>query len=242
MSDLLAAKQAAKAKPLLDDFKFKSSSLLWPVIDQDLAKVKQVEVQEQAEQARMEKKAHQEKIQADLDKLDAVRTANLPLVSLKDFRKASAAVIKLVPEMTTSEGQQALMNLRDVYDRMDLMKKFLIGRISAAPFRGGLGTELGGDAVGADLNGIRIALGQHGQMVKPWEEISPRLVLQLANYYLADTSLAAKERAEVALATALYCYESGGFKPAQPYIDQALKLDPQLKVKVRKLMPDIVTD
>ena len=128
--------------------------------------------------------------------------------------------------MTTNEGQQALMNLRDAYDRMDLLKKFLISRISAAPFRGGVGTELGGDAVSADLNGIRIALGSHGEMVKPWEEVSPRLVLQLANYYLADTAAAEKERAEVALATALYCYESGGFKLAQTYIDQALKLDP----------------
>jgi serine/threonine protein kinase len=242
VSGLLEAKQAAKAKTLLDDFKFKSSSLLWPVIDQDLAKARLVEVQGLAEQARAERKAHQEKVQADLDKLDAVRAANLSLVSLKDFRKASAAVIKLVPEMTTNEGQQALMNLRDAYDRMDLLKKFLINRISAAPFRGGVGTELGGDAVGADLNGIRIALGSHGEMVKPWEEVSPRLLLQVANYYLADTAVTAKERADAAFATALYCYESGGFKPAQAYVEQALKLDPELKVKIRKMMPDILSD
>lgn len=239
--DYLAAKQTAKAKTLLDDFKFRSSSLLWPVIDQDAAKVLQVEMQGLADQARIERKAHQEKVQIDLDKLDAVRTANLPLVSLKDFRKASAAVIKLVPEMTTNEGQQALTNLRDAYDRMDALKKFLIGRISAAPFRGGVGTELGGDAVGADLNGIRIALGSHGEMVKPWEEVSPRLVLQLANYYLADTAVAMKERADMAFATALYCYEIGGFKAAQSYADQALKLDWGLKAKIRKLMPDIVS-
>jgi hypothetical protein len=171
-----------------------------------------------------------------------VRTANLPLVSQKDFRKASAAVLKLVPEMTTNEGQQALINLRDAYDRMDLLKKYLISRISAAPFHGDVDTELGGHAVGADLNGIRIALGLHGEMVKPWEEVSPRLVLQLANYYLADTTVPVKERAEMALATALYCYESGGFKPAQPYIDRALKFDPELKIKTRQLMPDILPD
>ena len=38
------------------------------------------------------------------------------------------------------------------------MKKFLITRISSEPFRQG-GNELGGEAVGADLNGIRVALG-----------------------------------------------------------------------------------
>ncbi len=240
--ELVASKQPAKARTLIDDFRFKASSMLWPVIDQDLAKIRQAETKELAEQARAERRAHEEKIQADLDKLDAVRTANLSLVALKDFRKASAAVIKLVPEMTTNEGQQALINLRDAYDRMDLLKKFLIGRISAAPFRGGVGTELGGDAVGADLNGIRIALGSHGEMVKPWEEISPRLVLQLANYYLADTAVPAKERADAAFATALYCYEIGGFKPAQTYIEQALKLDWDLRIKARKMMPDITSN
>jgi hypothetical protein len=125
---------------------------------------------------------------------------------------------------------------------MDLLKKFLISRISAAPFRGDMGEELGGNAVGADLNGIRIALGPHGEMVKPWEELSPQLVLQLANYYLADTAVTGKERAGAALATALYCYENGGFKSAQPYIDQALKLDPELKSRIRRLMPDILPD
>ena len=243
VSDLLTSTQASKARTLLDDFKFKSSALLWPVIDQDMAKAKQIEAQGLAEAARLERKAHQEKIQVDLDKLDAARTANLPLVSLKDFRKATAAVVKLVPEMKTSEGQQALSNLREAYERMDALKKFLMTRISAAPFRGGVGTELGGDAVSADLNGIRIALGSHGEMVKPWEEVSPRLVLQLSNYYLADTTaVPAKDRAEMAFATALYCYEIGGFKPAQSYTDQALKLLPELKMKIRRLMPDIVAN
>jgi serine/threonine protein kinase len=224
VSEFLNAMEVAKAKMILDDFKFKSSGLLWPVMDPDMAII------------------HHAQVQSDLDKLDGVRAANLPLVGQKDFRKASAAVIKLVPEMTTNEGQQALIHLRDAYDRMDNLKKFLISRISAAPFRGGGSTELGGHVVGADLNGIRIALGAHGEMVKPWEEISPRLVLQIAKYYLADTAVTGKERAEAALATALYCYESGGFKPAQPYIDEALKLDPALKIKIRQLMPDILHD
>ena len=224
VSEFLETKQAARAKTILEDFKFKSSCLLWPVIDLSMAKIHQVQVQN------------------DLDKLDVVRTANLPLVSQKDFRKASAAVLKLVPEMTTNEGQQALIHLRDAYDRMDLLKKYLISRISATPFHGDVDAELSGHAVGADLNGIRIALGLHGEMVKPWEEVSPRLVLQLANYYLADTTVPVKERAEMALATALYCYESGGFKPAQPYIDQALKFNPELKIKTRQLMPDILPD
>ena len=46
VSEFLDAKQAAKAKTILEDFKFKSSSLLWPVIDLYMAKIHQVQVQE----------------------------------------------------------------------------------------------------------------------------------------------------------------------------------------------------
>ena len=67
-------------------------------------------------------------------------------------------------------------------------------------------------------------------------------MLQLANYYLADTAVPAKERADAAFATALYCYEIGGFKPAQTYIEQALKLDWDLRIKARKMMPDITSN
>ncbi len=241
-AQLLASKQAFRARGALEDFRFKASPLIYPLIDAEMAKVKRSESAENQEQARAERRAHLEKVQVDLDRLDGVRAANLPFVAQKDFRKASAAVIKLIPEMKTVEGQQALTTLRDTYDRMDSLKKFLIARITVAPFRGGVGSELGGDAVGADLNGIRVALGQHGQMVVPWEEVSVRLLLQLANYYLADTAVSEKERADMSLNTAIYCCENGGFKPAVTYAEQAVKLDPDIKVKVRKFMPDTLPD
>lgn len=237
----VAAKQAAKASAVMQEVRFKSSALLFPLIDHELALAQAAEQKEAAEQKRVELQAKRENIQADLDRLDEVHTANLPLVAVKDFRKASAAVIKLIPEMKTAEGQQMLATLREVYDRMDALKKYLMDAIGRTPFRGG-GTELGGDAVGADLNGIQIRLGQHGAMVIPWEQVSARTFLQLASFYLGDASLPDKDKADLALSTAVYCYENGGFKPAVQYAEQAVKLDPDAKQKVRRLMPDILPD
>ena len=241
-AQMVAAKQAGKGRVLLEDFKLRASPLLHPLIELETAKVRKAEQIELTETQRAARKAKQEKVQVDLDKLDEVRTANLPLVAQKDFRKASAAVIKLIPEMTTPEGQQALSLLRESYDRMDALKKYLIERITKAPFRGGVGSELGGDAVGADLIGIRIALGQHGEMVMPWQEVTVRLFLQLANQYLGDSAVPEKERADMTLCAAVYCYENGGFKPAAQYAADAIKADPTLKVKARKLMPDVLAD
>jgi len=242
VAQLLAAKQAPKAREALDDFLFRASALMFPLVDQELRELQRTEQQEAAAQQRAEKLAHRDRIQTDLDRLDEVRAANLRLVSQRDFRRAAAALSKLIPELKTPEGQQTLVVIRDSYDHMDALKKFLINRITAAPFRGGPASDMGGDAVGADLNGIRVALGPHGVMVKPWQEISLKLFVQLVNYYVADTSLPVNDRAEALLSTAVFCYENGAFRWAGPFADQAVKLMPDLKVRARRLMPDLLPD
>lgn len=242
VAQFIANKQAAKGRKLLEDFRFKSSALMFPLAELALTRLKSAEAKELEDLQRVERIAHQELVQVDLERLEEVRAANHPLVAQKDFRKASAALSKVLPELKTTEGQQTYTGVREMYDRMDGMKRFLITRISAAPFRGGARTELGGDAVGADLNGIRVALGQHGEMVLPWPEISPRLLAQLIGFYTADTAVPEKERAEANLAMAAFCYETTAFRVAAQYADQAVKLDPDIKVKVRRLMPSLLPD
>ena len=215
---------------------------MFPLADLALTRLKAAEAKELEEQRRVERLARQELIQVDLDRLDEVRAANLPLVAQKDFRKASAALSKVLSELKTSEGQQTYTIRREMYDRMDGLKRFLINRISASPYRGGARTELGGDAVGADLNGIRVALGQHGEMVLPWPEISPRLLAQLFGYYVADTALPEKERADVNISMAAFCYETTAFRAAVQYADQAVKLDTEARQKIRRLMPGLLPE
>ncbi|MFH0878093.1 MAG: protein kinase [Lentisphaerota bacterium] len=239
---LIAGGQAAKAREMLIKTRVSSIPLLQAVIDNAVSRARDAEDVESGKRELAERRIRNQKIQADLDKLDEVRTANIPLIATKDYRKASAAISKVIPELQTAEGQQAYQLLRENIDRQDALKRFLITRISATPFRQPPGSELGGDATAADLNGIRIALGQHGEMVRPWDQISIKLFVQLATTYLDDPSIPASERADKYVSLAVFCYENRGFKPAATYADQAVKLDGGVKTKVRQLMPDLLPD
>jgi serine/threonine protein kinase len=238
---LLAQGQGAKAREILEKAKVTAIPLLHPLIDQALSQAYLVEKTELAEQQRRERRLHQDQVQQDLDRIDEVRTANLPLVAQKDFRKASAALTKVLGDLKTPEGNRYLSLVRESYDRMDALKKFLMARISEEPFKQS-GNELGGEAVGADLNGIRVALGVNGFMLRSWDQISVRLMAQLASFYLNKPSIPEKERADQWLSLAVFCYANGGYKPAANYAETAIKLDSSLADKARRLMPDMAAD
>jgi len=238
--ELVASKRAAKAKTVLQDFRFKTLPLLYPVIDERISMAEGAQREEEREEQLAQRKIHRGKVQADIDRLDAVRTRNLMFVTKKDFRKAAAAVTKLTADMQTNEGQQSLILCRESYDRMAALKKFLISRISASSYRGK--SDLGGTASAADVNGIRVALGQHGAMVVPWDQVSIRTFLQLSNYYLTDKSLSEKKRADMTVSTAIFCYENARFKWAEKLVERAAKLDPGIKTKIRQLMPGMLKE
>ena len=237
----LTTGQAGKARAAWEEFQRKAHPVFFALVDAEVLRAREAEAREQADHLAAEQKAAQERIQEDLDKLDAARAAQLPAVQVKDYRTAISGINRLIAEMKTAEGRQVLATLRENYERMEALKKFLVARIMASPFPGA-GTELGGDAIGADPSGIRVALGQHGAVVREWTEISVRMYLQLLSHYVADPSLSDAERADLTLSMAVFCYEGGGFRAATGYADQAVKLQPDLKPKVRALMPGIATE
>jgi len=141
----VSAKQASRARNALEEFRLQSLPLLHAAVDDRINAVRLAEKKEQEEQQIAERRQHEMRIQADLDRIDELRTQNLPLVAQRDYRRAAAAMTRLIPEMKTTEGQQALLLARELYERMDGVKRFLIARISAVPYRAA--SELGGDAV-----------------------------------------------------------------------------------------------
>ena len=236
----VSAKQASRARNALEEFRLQSLPLLHAAVDDRINAVRLAEKKEQEEQQIAERRQHEMRIQADLDRIDELRTQNLPLVAQRDYRRAAAAMTRLIPEMKTTEGQQALLLARELYERMDGVKRFLIARISAVPYRAA--SELGGDAVNADLNGIRVALGSHGMMVIPWDQVNLRTLVQLLNHYLQDPKLADKEKAEISVSGAVLCYEGGAIRWATTLADKAAGMDSSLKEKIRQLMPDVMTE
>ena len=234
--------QGARARATWEDFQRKTSPLLYPSVDVEIARARELEAREEAGRLLAEEKARGEKIQQDLDRLDAARAANLPVVARKDYRTALQNLLRVGPELQTPEGQKTLASIREGYERMDELKKYLIVRIGASPFPGGAGSELGGETAGADAMGIKVALGRYGEMVRTWEEISVRMYMQLITYYLGASGLGDAERANLTLSIAVFCYENGGFRAAANYADQSVKLDTNLLVKTRILMPDILPE
>jgi serine/threonine protein kinase len=237
----IAAKKSPKARKSLEDFRKGSSALFHAVVDRSLTTVYKAEQKEAETRAKEARVAHRTKVQADLDKLDAVRTANLTLIAQKDYRKAVAAVAKVLPQLTTQEGQESVQILSDSYERMDAIKKFLIRSIEKEPYRQTWG-ELGGHAVGANLTGIRVSLGGHGVMLKPWDQISIRLIVQMSNHYLGNSDITDAERADKTLSLAVLCYHNGGFKVAANYAKRATDLDAGTRVAARRMMPDILEE
>ncbi|MBN1267994.1 MAG: protein kinase [Kiritimatiellae bacterium] len=236
----IAAGKPAQARQALDEFRGGASALFHATVDNQMTAVYKAEQKDAEEKARAARLAQQAQVQKDLDKLDEVRTANLPLVTQMDYRKASAALAKLLPEMKSREGQESVQVLSDSYERMDSIKKFLMKSIQTSSFR--QPSEMGGDIVGANLAGIRVSLGGMGEMLKPWDQVSVRLIIQMTNFYLADPQISDAERADKLLSLAVLCYHNGGFKVAGSYAEQAVKLDGNIKAAARKLMPDIVAD
>jgi predicted Ser/Thr protein kinase len=237
---LVASQQASRARAQLEAFRSQTTPLLHPLVDNRLQSVKLAEQKEAEARKQAERRQYEKLIQTDLDRIDQMREECLPLLAQKDFRRASANLTRIISELKTFEGQQTLALARERYDRCDALKRFLIARISASPFRGQ--SDLGGEAVAADLNGVRIALGVHGVMVVAWEQVSARTMIQMANYYLLDTRLSAKERADAALSAAVYCYENAILKGASAFAAKVIELQPDLKDKIRQLMPDILPD
>jgi hypothetical protein len=231
------SKQAAKARGAWEDYRFKTSAFMFAMVDSEIHKARRAEVREAEEAENAERRAHRARIQADLDLLEETRASNLKLVAQKDFRRAAVSMSRLTPEMKTPEGHQTLAIIREKYERMDSLKRFVMTRLGETPYRGG---DLGGAVVGADLSGIKIALGQHGMMTLPWEERTVRSFVQKANYYLADSSMDRKNRADMLVSAAVYCHENGILKPAATLAEQAAKLDSGLAPKIRSLMPDII--
>lgn len=235
--------QTAEAIAGLEQLRFRLDLVLVRVLDREIQNLRYAQERRQAEQDWEQQVAHQADVQSDLDRVDEVRGGNLPLVARKDFLGAASAAGGAAAGLKTEEGREFARLVKDAYERMAALQRFLVERLGAAPFRGGaLRQAFGGDALGADARNIRIALGVHGELLRPWEELSAAQYLLLADHYLADAPPAAERRADLLLAAALYCYENGGLNAAARYAGEACSLNPAVKTAVRRLMPDTLAE
>lgn len=176
-------------------------------------------------------------VQRDLDRIDAWLADQIPsLAQQKDFRKVSQDVRRLEGELETPEGKEQARIVREQLERMDGLKTVLTRELEAAPFRQP-DRELGGDAIGANVLGVRISSASRGITTRPWEQISPRLFVRLLTH-IAENAPDAKTHADRLLTIAILSAYYGGHEAAAGFAAQARELDPSLDETIRRLFPE----
>lgn len=206
------------------------TSALEKKIEDERARIAQA-AQEERDRAR------QPIIQRDFDRIDEwVSNQIMQIAQQKDFRKISFESRKLEREAETPEGKERARIVREQLDRMEEIKTALIRDLEAAPFTQA-DRELGGEAVGATVLGVRVNMPGAGVVTRSWNQISPRLFVLLLSH-VANNTAEEKVRANRLLSIAILSAYYGGYEAATNFAQQARELDPTLDPTIRRLLPE----
>ncbi|MBU4198422.1 MAG: protein kinase [Verrucomicrobia bacterium] len=182
--------------------------------------------------------------QRELDLVDEARAANASFIAQRQFDEAVKAMARLQPDMTMEESQAYCQAVTDSYQAMSKVKLFLVRSIQGAPYpKGWISGDATRDIVEADANkGIMIAVGSVGKLLMTWDQVNIQQMLKITRYYMDNPNISDKERAELILGVALFCYESGVFKMAETGALAAYRLDPAIKGEIQRLMPELFVE
>lgn len=238
VSENIEQSQFDEARRLLSDFEQRAYAFLADEINKTSAEVtKQIAKEEERKKAEQQA-AHNQAVQQDMKILEEKRVQLRSLLAKREFLKAAAQMRTIQTDMQTQEGREACAAVRDAYERMDEVKKFLIGYISEHPIPAGFDGDLGGDVYAADLTGLRVRL-QYGEVVKEWHQVKGRLVVKMSSYALGRLSMDAKEKAGLYLSLSVFCDYSGATASAQKYASLAVQMDTDLEDELRRLLPGL---
>ncbi len=201
----------------------------------------ELEAKKQAEEAAREAEKRRPIIlQQEYDTVEAARGENAGLVARRQFQEAAQAMEKVQASLTLPETQAYCQSVVDTYRYLDKLMTRLIALIKQNPYPQGWTTSGGArDIVGADAAGLTVSLGRAGAINIKWEQVAVQQMLNIVIFYLKNPSLAATDRADLMLAAALLCYESGAFKPVETLITEILKVDPDRRGELDRLMPGL---
>ena len=147
------------------------------------------------------------------------------------------AVAEFGQTLETPEGKEQAQIVREQFDRMNALKIALGRELEANPFRQP-DRELGGEAIGATALGIRIAIPQRGVVTRPWEQVSPRLLVRLFNHISDNSALDAKTRAERLLTLAVLSAYYGAQEAALNFARLAREADASIEPTLRRFYPE----
>lgn len=228
----------AGGRAALDTYAAQAPAFMKASIEMARGKIREAEGRLADQLQRDQERERRKIVQRDLDRLDEVMGTNGTLIAAKDFRKVQQVLAKLPAAMETPEGREQVKIAREQVDRMEALKALLTKELETDPFQQE-DRELGGHAIGANVLGVRISLAGRGTITRPWDQISPRLMVRLVSYYAGQTARDAKTRADMYVSLAVYCALNGGFEAAANFSSQAIEIDPDIAAAARRLMPDV---
>jgi hypothetical protein len=179
-----------------------------------------------------------EKIQSDLDLIDASREKAARWIVEYDFKGADHEFTAASSSLTTEKGRAWRAAVSDGYQRMDALKEYLVAAIQKKPPGDEAKHTLGVSVVGATDKGVRVRFLSGAVYMKSWREIGPRNFLWITDYYAGQ--LQPPARAKKLLAAALFCYEAGAMEPAQVFARKALDASPAVRRVIDRNMPDLL--
>jgi len=174
---------------------------------------------------RREEEERQRRIDQELGEVGAVTNTVRVLHREHAYGKAIEEIEAKLATLETAEGREAMQVVMDRYRMLQGLQAFLIARINEHPFEWGWVQEGSRrDILGAGADGIRVR-GRAEPV--PWSMVAPWQMLQIIEHYLAHSGTRASVRMVQTMATAIYCFETGGergLELARRYFDQALNL------------------
>ncbi|HMP88929.1 MAG TPA: serine/threonine-protein kinase [Kiritimatiellia bacterium] len=190
-----------------------------------------------------EARAHRLKVQKDFDRIDsAVAEMSSLIMRNRDYRRASLSMSTLPSEMTTDEGREAARLIREVVDRMDALKTFLIRSFDVQPFTRADGSDLGGDVISGTTIGLRVSLDGRTISTHAWEDVRVPTLIRMGEFYGNLDRIPQNERAEALISLAVFCLFNGAFEPAVNNARRAAVLQPERQALIRRLIPGVSLD
>lgn len=198
---------------------------------------------EEAE-AQRQAAAREREVQAEKDRVEALRKANSGAIQQNQFKQAQGTLPALEKEFKTDAGKEAYKHAVERYRLLVELKAFIIAGVAAeVKANPGTGYKFGWlnskDILGADENNVIIRGGSI-----PWEQVPPSQMLRFIRHYAADPELPRREAARQSLAGAIYVFEAGAGsesaqKVASEFVGEAVRASASIEAQAKALLPEL---
>lgn len=236
-SALIKSKEPARARELLELTATNLPVFTEKFVKAEIAKAKRAETKAagKKEESKSPKLSKEDEIKLAADALAAQKSV---ITGSKDYQAAVEALAAAMGTVSNEDAKKSLELGKEQFERIASLKALMISRMESDPYKQGV-ADVGGEAVGADAEGVRVAVRPGSVTMKPWSQMTPRAMLRLAAYYANDPAADSRTRADRLLSVAIFCELSDNRDAASRYAAEVLKLDGSRAGDVKRLLPDV---